>query len=389
MTSKSSSKCNVSRKEVLKGVKRIVVKIGSRVLASLESGLDLEVMGGLVQDMMALRDEGYEIIVVSSGAVLAGRTKLGPGFGRGFDLEHDSLTFRQAAAAVGQTGLMRCYEKLFSHHEVQVAQVLLTSDDISNRRRYLNARNTIFTLLHCGVVPVINENDTVVVEEIRLGDNDNLSAMVTTLAEADLLIMLTDVDGLCLTDPCQDEAAQVITEVKEITPEIEQLAGKGRKLGTGGMITKLQAAHNVTSFGVPAVIGNGRKAAILKTIMQGDEVGTFFPASYKGLTSRKHWIAHALKPKGKIMVDEGAACALVKNGKSLLPSGILGVEDRFGIGDMVSCVGTDGVEIARGLCNYSSHEIEQIKGKKTHEIEAILRYKSYDEVIHRDNLVVM
>ncbi len=380
---------SISRKEVLQGVKRIVIKIGSRVLASLESGLDLDVMGGLVGDMIVLRDKGYEIIIVSSGAILAGRTKLGPGFGRCFDVEHETLNFRQAAAAVGQTSLMWNYEKLFSPHNVQVAQVLLTSDDISNRRRYLNARNTIFTLLHCGVAPIINENDTVVVEEIKLGDNDNLSAMVTSLVEADLLIILTDVDGLCSTDPCKHEDAQVITQIREITPQIEQLAGEGRKLGTGGMITKLQAAHKVTSFGVPAVIANGREAGILKCIMLGDEVGSLFLAKEKGLTSRKHWIAHALKPKGKIVVDKGAETALLRNGKSLLPSGILGVEGRFGIGDMVSCLSSDEVEIARGLSNYSSHEIEQIKGKKSREIEAILKYKSYDEVIHRDNLVVM
>jgi glutamate 5-kinase len=378
-----------TRKELLGGVKRIVVKIGSRVLASLDKGLDIKVMGGLVQDMLQLHQQGHELIIVSSGAVLAGRTKLGPGFSKGFSPGFDSLTLKQAAAAVGQTSLMRSYEKLFSRHQVQVAQILLTSDDISHRRRYLNARNTIFTLLHHRVVPIINENDTVMVEEIKLGDNDNLSALVTSLTEADFLIILSDVEGLCLTDPCKDETAQVINRVKHVTPEIKQLAGKGRDLGTGGMITKLQAAQKVASFGVPAVIANGRRPGIISKIMQGDEVGTLFLPKPREISSRKHWIAHALKPKGSITIDDGAKAALVENGKSLLPSGILKVEGKFGIGDMVSCVGTDGREIARGLSNYQAHEIIKIQGRKTSEIEAILSYKSFDEVIHRDNLVLL
>jgi glutamate 5-kinase len=389
MTSNLSSQSNISRKQILQDVKRVVVKIGSRVLASLESGLDLKVMNTLAQDMLKLRQQGHEVIIVSSGAVLAGRTKLGPGFGKGFGLGFDSVAFRQAAAAVGQTSLMRHYEKIFGQEKVQVAQLLLTHDDIGNRRRYLNARNTIFTLLRHAVVPIINENDTVVVEEIKLGDNDNLSALVTSLAEADLLIILSDVDGLCSTDPSRDDQACLIGVVEQITPEIEQLAGKGRKLGIGGMVTKLQAAQKVVSFGVPVVIANGRRPGILGQIMQGDEVGTLFLPRQKGLPSRKHWIAHALKPKGKIVVDDGAKRALVENGKSLLPSGILRVEGRFGVGDMVSCTGLDGAEIARGLTNYHSHEIEQIQGRKTHEIKSILSYKSYDEVIHRDNLVLV
>jgi glutamate 5-kinase len=383
MTANLSPQHDVSRRQILQRVKRIVVKIGSRVLASLESGLDMKVMGGLVWDMLKLRDQGYEIVVVSSGAILAGITKLRlkspPG----------DIPLKQAAAAVGQTTLMWTYERLFSQHQVRVAQVLLTRDDISNRRRYLNARNTIFTLLHHGVVPVINENDTVVVEEIRLGDNDNLSALVTSLAEADLLVILTDVDGLCSADPSKDKNARLIRVVERVTPEVERLAGEGRSLGTGGMITKLEAANKVASFGVSAVIANGRRPGILGQIMQGDEVGTLFLPRRRGLSSRKHWIAHALKPKGKLVVDAGACRALVEHGKSLLPSGIKQVEGRFAVGDMISCVGADGVEVARGLSNYHSYEIERIQGRKTHEIEAVLGYKSYDEVIHRDNLVLV
>ncbi len=389
MKDNSATQQNFCRKDILAGVRRIVVKIGSRVLASLERGLDLQVMGNLVQEMADLRKAGHEVVLVSSGAILAGRTKLGPNFNKAFNLAVNSLNFKQAAAAVGQTSLMWNYEKLFNVHQVQVAQLLLTSDDINNRRRYLNARNTIFTLLHHGVVPIINENDTVMVEEIKLGDNDNLSALVTSLAEADLLIILSDVEGFHSADPCKDDTACLISVVEMITPEIERLAGDGKHLGTGGMITKLQAVHKAARFGVPAVVANGRRPGVIKQIMQGDEVGTMFLPKQKGLTSRKHWIAHALKPRGKIVVDDGAGKALLEMGKSLLPSGILRVEGIFSVGDMVSCVRLDGVEIARGLSNYNANEIERIQGRKTSEIKTILKYKSYDEVIHRDNLVLM
>jgi len=372
------------RKKLLEGAKRLVIKIGSNVLASLESGLDLEVMENLVQDIVDLRRKGYEMVIVSSGAILAGTTKLGLK-GRPTD-----IPLKQAVAAVGQTSLMWAYEKLFSQQGQQVAQVLLTRDDLSNRRRYLNARHTLFTLLHYGVVPIINENDTVMVEEIKLGDNDTLSALVTSLVEADLLIILSDIEGLCTHDPYRNKEAKLISIVEQITPEIEQLADKTRsQAGTGGMLTKIKAAQKAACFGVPTVIAQGRKVGVLSQIMQAQEVGTLFLPRKERLCSRKQWIAHALRPLGKIIVDAGAQKALIQQGKSLLPSGIVRVEGKFGIGDAVSCLGPEGKEFARGLTNYGAPEVEQIRGRRSQEIEKILGYKYYDEVIHRDNLVLL
>ncbi len=383
MSCQLADKNIISRHDILAGVKRIVIKIGSRLLASVENGLNLELMQALIADIAKIRSQGKEVILVSSGAVLAGRTKLGL---KKFGL---SISLKQAAAAVGQSRLMHAYEKLFNAHDICSAQVLLTRDDLTCHRRYLNARHTIFTLLDYKVIPIINENDTVVVEEIKVGDNDNLSALVSNLAEADLLIILTDVDGLCSADPCKDKNARLIKTVKHINNDIHKLAGKERAFGTGGMISKLQAACSVTCFGIPAIIANGHRPGIISRIINADEVGTLFLAQKKQIPSRKHWIAHVLKVKGMIILDEGAKLALCKKGRSLLPSGILAVRGRFGVGDMVSCVDIDKKEIARGLTNYSSHEIDKIKGCNSSEIEMILHYKPDDEIIHRNNLVLV
>lgn len=374
----------VARKNLIAGVKRLVVKVGSSLLASVESGLNMEAIECLTRDISNLRGQEYEVLLVSSGAILAGMQRLG------LQERPKSIPLRQAAAAIGQSQLMWVYEKFFSQHGQKVAQVLLTHDDLSNRRRYLNAHNTLASLLSYQVVPIINENDTVVVEELKLGDNDNLSALVASLVEADLLIILSDIEGLCTADPYKSECAELIPVVDNVTPEIERIAG-GSKDSTsrGGMVTKLQAVNKAASYGVPTVIACGQHENILSRIMRGEDVGTLFLPRQSRLASRKHWIAYALKPKGKLIVDDGAKKAILEKGKSLLPSGIKLVEGRFETGDAVSCLDIAGVEFARGLVNYQATEVDLIKGKRTSEIEKVLGYKYFDEVIHRNDLVLL
>jgi len=271
-----------------------------------------------------------------------------------------------------------------------VAQVLLTSDDLAQRQRYLNARNTLLTLLSLGVVPVVNENDTVAVEEIKFGDNDRLSALVASKVEADQLVILTDVDGFFSADPRAEKKVKLIKEIEAITPELEEKAsGRGTQRGTGGMVTKLEAARIATASGITMYIVNGNKEKVLKKIWEGENPGTKFLPGKAKIISRKRWIAFDTRIEGKVAVDEGAREALLKRGKSLLPSGISRVEGRFSTGACVAVIDMEGKEFARGLTSYSSDEIEKIKGKKTSQIETTLGYKDYDEVIHRDNLVIL
>jgi glutamate 5-kinase len=367
---------------LLAHVRRVVIKIGSGVVSG-DTGLDLERIEGLCQDIIALRKRGYEVVVVSSGAVAAGKGDLGI-VGR-----PQTIPLKQAAAAIGQSRLMRTYKDAFRPHGVTVAQVLLTRDDLANRRRYLNARNTLMTLLEYGVVPIINENDTVVVDEIRFGDNDNLSAMVTNLVEAQLLVILSDVDGLYDSDPRQNPQAQLITEVERITEEIEFMAGdEGGPLGTGGMATKIKAAKRATLFGAGTAIINGRTPHNLNYLFDGHELGTYFLPARDPIAARKHWIAFTKKPRGKLLLDEGARTALIDGGKSLLPSGVRAIDGEFDRGDAVRLCSLDGREFAKGVTNYSSQELTRIMGHKTKEIETILGYKYGDEVVHRDNLVI-
>ena len=373
-----------NRLKIISQVKRIVIKIGSSVLGSLDNGLNKDSIQNLAQGVAELRQKGYEVLMVSSGAVLAGRKHMG------LKEKPVDIPLKQAAASVGQTKLMQAYEEAFARHGLKVGQILLTRDDISHRRRYLNARNTLFTLLRYGVVPIINENDTVTVEEIKLGDNDNLSALVTGLVGADLLIILSDVEGLCTGNPFEDKAARLIHTVRRFTPKLYGLAGQhNSQVSAGGMGTKLQAAQKAVSSGAHAIIACGHKLDILAQIMDGEEVGTLFLSCPAPLTSRKQWIAHAVHPRGVLKVDAGAREALVRDGKSLLPSGILAVEGKFNAGDAVSLAGPDGREFAKGLTNYQAHEVQQIQGLKTGEIEKRLGYKYYDEIIHRDNLVII
>jgi len=367
---------------LLAHVRRVVIKIGSGVISS-EAGLDAGRIEALCQDILHLRQRGFEVVVVSSGAVAAGKGELG------ITGRPQTIPLKQAAAAIGQSRLMRTYKDAFRSHGVTVAQVLLTRDDLANRRRYLNARNTLMTLLEYGVVPIINENDTVVVDEIRFGDNDNLSAMVTNLVEAQLLVILSDVDGLYDCDPRNHPEARLMTEVERITEEIEAMAGdEGGPLGTGGMATKIKAAKRATLCGAGTAIINGRTPHNLCYLFDGHELGTYFLPARDPIAARKHWIAFTKKPRGKLLLDEGARTAIIDGGKSLLPSGIHQIEGEFDRGDAVRLCTLDGREFAKGVTNYSSHELLRIMGRKTREIEAILGYKYGDEIVHRDNLVI-
>lgn len=370
------------RQNFLKRVRRVVVKIGSNVISNGE-GLLLPRIETLCQEVSRLRAQGAEVILVSSGAVSAGKGVLG------ISGRPQTIPLKQAAAAIGQPRLMRAYKEFFQVHGHLAAQVLLTRDDLANRRRYLNARNTLLTLLEFGVIPIINENDTVVVEEIRFGDNDNLSAMVSSLLEADLLIILSDVDGLFERNPLQYPEAQLIPLVERVTDDIEAMAGgEGSVRGTGGMATKVKAARRASLNGIGTLIVNGAAPDILARALAGEEVGTYFLPARDRMAAKKHWIAFTKKPRGKIFVDAGARRALVEGGKSLLPSGIKGVEGRFERGDSVRLCDADGQEFGKGVIGYNLTELLRIMGKKTSEIEATLGYKYGDEVIHRDNLVI-
>ncbi len=373
------------RKTIFDKSHRIVIKVGSAVLTDSEQGLDHGRIERLVSDMASIMSRGIEVILVSSGAIAAGLAKLGLK-----KTKNMPLSLKQASAAIGQSGLMWAYEKTFASHGLKVAQVLLTREDLSNRTRFLNARNTIQTLLHYGVIPIINENDTVSVDEIKFGDNDNLSGMVVHLADAALLIILSDIDGLYTADPKLDPSAVLIPLVEKITAEVERGAGDAHTTaGTGGMRSKLLTAKKVAAYGVPMVIVNGKRAGVLQGLLDGKEVGTLFLPRQKRQVSRKHWIAYTVSTKGRIVIDDGGREALVNKGKSLLPGGIIKVEGNFKIGDCVTCVDRHGNAFARGLVKYSSSDLERIQGLKTAQIASVLGHKDYDEVIHRDDLVIL
>lgn len=370
------------RSNLLAHVRRVVIKIGSGVLSDAQ-GIEPAQLDVIAAQIAELRQRGYEIIVVSSGAVAAGKSSLGI-VGR-----PATIPLKQAAAAIGQTLLMRTWGEAFHRHGLTVAQVLLTRDDLANRRRYLNSRNTLMTLLDHQVIPIINENDTVVVDEIRFGDNDNLSALVTSLVEANLLVILSDVSGLYDRDPRNDPTAELIPCVERINDEIIAMAGSaGTDLGTGGMATKIKAAKRATLSGIGTAIINGRSGNSLLSFFAGEEVGTLFLPARDRMAAKKHWIAFSKKARGKLIVDEGARIAMVERGKSLLPSGIIGVEGGFDRGDAVRLCSADGSEIATGVINYALTELLRIMGHKSSDIETILGYKYADEVVHRDNLVL-
>ena len=372
------------RDEVLKQAKRVVVKIGSSLVSSREAGLQPERIDCLAEDLAALRSGGREVLIVSSGAIVSGIKKLS------LKEYPKSLPVKQAAAAVGQSWLMWAYEKSFERLGLKVAQILLTHQDLADRRRFLNARHTLAALIEFQVVPIINENDTVAVDGIRVGDNDTLAAEVALLVDADLLVILSDIDGLFTEDPRKVPSAELIPLITEITDDIERRAGVSNTFGaTGGMATKVRAAKKVGEYGVATLIVNGQTPGLLPKILSGDPGGSLFLAKSRRMTSRKHWIGYTLRARGAISLDQGAVDALTKRGKSLLASGIVTVTGSFEAGDPISCLNPDGKEFAKGLVNCSSDTLLKIKGLKTTEIQQRLGPQEYEEVIHRDNLVIL
>lgn len=369
--------------KTLQAARRIVVKVGTSTLTHSTGKLNINRMEMLVRQLADLRNQNREVVLVTSGAV-------GVGLGRlGLSERPATIVQRQALAAIGQGLLMQVYEKLFAEYGQTVAQILLTRSDISDRKRYLNARNTILALLNYQVIPIINENDTVATEELKIGQNDALSALVAGLIEADLLVLLSDIDGLYTADPKKDKNAKLITLVSEITPEILSMAGGSSTLfGTGGMITKLEAARMATAAGVSMVLMNGSDPSQIQLIFAGEPVGTVFLSSPTVVSSRKRWIAYGPQVAGELVIDSGAEQALTKQGKSLLPSGIIKINGNFEEGDLVKIVNNKREELGRGLTNYGSEQLQKIIGKKCAEIEKILGFKTADEVVHRDNLVI-
>jgi glutamate 5-kinase len=370
-----------TKRRSLRGVRRVVVKVGSNVLAD-GDGLRLARVRSLAADVAAIMAAGRQVVLVSSGAVAAGAGPLGS--------RRQGVEWRQAAAAVGQPALMAAYARAFATYERVVAQVLLTQADLADRRRHQNARHTLRTLLAGGVVPIVNENDTVAVEELNFGDNDNLSALTATLVQADLLVILSDVAGLFTADPHLDRAATRVRVARVDDAPLARMAGPSRSgVGTGGMATKLAAARTAAAAGVPTVIADGsRRRTLVKLLDEDTDVGTLLLADGDPLGHRKHWIAHTLRPQGTLHLDAGAERAIAQGKRSLLPSGVRAVDGSFGVGDCVRLVGPDGAEIARGLVNYAAADLEKIKGAHTKEIEQRLGYKGSDEVVHRDDLVV-
>jgi len=374
----------VGARRPLTRVRRVVVKVGSGLITTPGAGPSSDMIARLAGDLAALVAERREVTLVSSGAIATGVARLG------LKARPSSIPERQAAAAVGQSALMWEYEQAFKKHRIPVGQVLLTGQDISDRSRYLNARNTLLALLEYGVLPIVNENDTVAVDEIKVGDNDNLAAVVAHLIDADLLVLLTDVDGLYTGDPRRDPGARRLETVEAVTDEIQRMVFDGSAtVSVGGMSTKLQAAQKAGASGIPMVIASGREAGTLQRLLKGEPVGTYFQPRDDRLAARKRWIAFAVPPQGRLMVDAGAKKALTERGKSLLPSGLVEVDGQFHAGEVVALSEFDGPEFARGLVNYDADELRRIRGSKTKDIEKALGYRGFDEVIHRDNLVIL
>ena len=384
------------RKEILKGLKRVVIKVGSSIITKREkrnnewaNELNANNVRLLARTIRQIVDRNCEVVLVSSGAIMAGRERL--------DLHRADLSIpeKQACAAIGQSYLMHTYEKKFEKEGIKVAQILLGHDDLRNRKRFLNAKHTLEALLEHKVIPIINENDSVTIDEIKIGDNDTLSATVACLLNAQLLIILSDVDGLFSRDPSSkmregDAPMKIIEHVDCITQKIEKLAGGSKsKVTVGGMYTKILAAKQTMSFGIPTLIVNGFDKSIAEKIYKGKSVGTLFWAGREKIKKRKHWIAHTLKPSGKITIDSGAEKAILSRGKSLLPAGVIKVEGKFEFGNAVRILGEDGKEIARGLVNYNFRDLDSIMGMRTNAVKKIFEDNFYNEVIHRDDLTLL
>ena len=364
--------------------RRIVVKIGSTLITNHGAGVDHALIKDWVAQIAGLRKRGVDVLLVSSGAIAEGMKRLG------WKTRPHEVNQLQAAAAVGQMGLVQVYESSFREHGLATAQILLTHDDLADRTRYLNARSTLATLLALNVIPVINENDTVVTDEIKFGDNDTLAALVCNAIDADTLIILTDQQGLFSADPRKDLTATIISDAKAGNPQLETMAGgAGSSLGRGGMLTKVLAAKKAALSGATTIIAHGRETDVLLRLHAGEAIGTRFTADALSLTAKKTWLAGHLKTSGTLTLDAGATRALMKGGKSLLPIGVTAVNGNFERGAIVGCLGPDGTEIARGLVNYSSHEAQKIMCRPTTAIEELLGYIAEPELIHRDNLVLL
>jgi glutamate 5-kinase len=371
------------KREDLRATKRIVVKVGTSSITYPQGKINLGKMELLARELSDLHSAGRELVLTSSGAVGAGMGKLGCS-------PPSSLPEKQALAAIGQGILMHMYEKFFSEYSKSVAQVLLTRDCFSDPERYLNSRNTLFSLLNFGVIPIINENDTVAVDELKFGDNDTLSAMVACNVDADLLIILSDIDGLYNADPRQNRSARLIPEVHEITREmLENSKTKGSSLSSGGMFTKLSAARMTMVGGIPLVVASSDVPNVIRRVADGENIGTLFLPSREGYASKRQWIAVGSATTGSVTVDDGAVEALLYRGKSLLPSGVVKIEGIFKVGDAIGVKNPSGVEIARGISNYAHDDAAKIKGRHSWEIEEVLGRRDYEELIHRNNMAIL
>ena len=373
----------MSKRTVGAASQRWVVKVGSALLTDDGKGLDTQAIAGWVDQLASLCASGVELVLVSSGSIAEGMVRLG------WDKRPTEVYNLQAAAAVGQMGLVQCYERNFGRHGQHTAQILLTHDDLSNRKRYLNARATLQALVGYGVVPIINENDTVVTDEIKFGDNDTLGALVANLVHADLLVILTDQDGLCDKDPRHHADAKLLTQVQAGDPSLDAMASsKGGVLGSGGMFTKVQAAKLAARSGTPTIVANGREQDILLRLRQDEIMGTLFTPDQEPLVARKQWLAGHLQAKGEVWLDAGAVEVLQQQGKSLLSVGVTKVEGDFSRGEMVQIKDPQGAVIGRGLINYKADEAVQICGVASNQIASVLGYDNEPELIHRDNLVL-
>jgi len=371
------------KRQSLRACKRVVVKIGSALLTNDGRGLCVEGLDAWVAQIAALRADGREVVLVSSGAVAEGMTRLG------WKERPDDLHKLQAAAAVGQMGLIQAYEQRFRTYNLQTAQILLGHDDISARDRYLNARGTLLTLLELGVVPVVNENDTVVTDEIRFGDNDTLAALVANLIDADTLVILTDQRGLFAEDPRKNPAAELISVASVADGNLDvMVGGSAGALGRGGMLTKLRAARLASRSGANTVIVGGREDRVLDRVFAGEDLGTLLLSGQRPIAARKKWLAGQLQLRGKLQLDDGAVRVLRQQGRSLLPVGVVAVSGQFARGDLVMCVGADGSEVARGLVNYSADDARKVLGLSSARIAEALGYIAEPELIHRDNLLI-
>ena len=373
----------MTKREEIAAARRWVIKVGSALLTDDGRGLDGAMITGLVAQIVQLRERGCEVVLVSSGAVAAGIVQLG------WTSRPSALHDLQAAAAVGQMGLVQSYQTAFKQHGLQTAQVLLGHDDVIARDRYLNARGTLTTLIQLGVIPIVNENDTVVTDEIRFGDNDTLAALVANLIDADVLLLLTDQDGLYREDPRNNPDAELIAMAAADAPELDAMAGEGGAMGRGGMVTKIRAARLAARSGTETVIAGGRNAHIVAEVSSGATVGTWLKTGKRPQTARKQWLAGMVQIQGSVQLDDGAVRVLLESGRSLLSVGVRAVNGDFHRGDMVSCLDPEGREVARGLVNYDAAETRSIMGSPSRDIESLLGYQGDDELIHRDNLVLL